>query len=244
MPILPALDSDGALFFDFDGTLVDLAARPEDVCVPPGLAADLQAMQRRCGGALAVISGRPVDQIDGQLAPARLPVAGVHGSERRDAAGRWHRAPLPSLEAARAVLEAFCVTRPALRLELKPGALALHYRGADDLADACAAAMQQALGSTHGTVLLHGKKVIELKAAAVDKGRAVLAFMAESPFVSRRPWCFGDDVTDEAAFAAVLARGGVAVKVGDGDSIAPWRLSAPASLREWVHHQAHAGAPA
>jgi trehalose 6-phosphate phosphatase len=236
MPSLPLPEADSAFFFDFDGTLVDLADRPEAVQVAPGLARDLLALQRRAGGALAIITGRPVAQVDARLWPAQLPSAGVHGAERRAADGRWHRCPLPALDGAAARLEAFCADHPGLRLERKPGALALHYRGADAFADAALRAMEDAQARTvdGDLVLLHGKKVIELKPAAVDKGRAVAAFMAEPPFAGRRPWCFGDDVTDEAAFEAVLAWGGVAVKVGAGASVATGRLDDPAALRAWL----------
>jgi trehalose 6-phosphate phosphatase len=83
-------------------------------------------------------------------------------------------------------------------------------------------------------VLLEGKMVIELKSADADKGRALLAFMAEPPFAGRQPWFFGDDVTDEAGFEAVQRLGGVAVKVGEGDSVARWRLAGPQAVRDWL----------
>jgi trehalose 6-phosphate phosphatase len=141
---------------------------------------------------------------------------------------------LPDLGAAIELVRAFASARPALALELKTGAMALHYRGDETLAEACLALMQEAHRRSPGTMLLHGKKVIELKPAAADKGRAVRAFMAEAPFAGRQPWYFGDDVTDEAAFEAVHALGGVTVKVGEGDTGAAWRLSGPAALRSWL----------
>jgi trehalose 6-phosphate phosphatase len=92
---------------------------------------------------------------------------------------------------------------------------------------------------------MHGKKVVELKPAAADKGRAVRAFMAEPPFAGRRPWYFGDDVTDEHAFDAVRALGGVTVKVGPGETLAAHRLPDPDAVRQWLRAQVAAGlAPA
>lgn len=234
MPCLPPLPADAALFFDFDGTLADIAPRPEAVCVAPGALRALAALQRHLGGALAVISGRPVAQIDHHLQPLRVPAAGQHGAERRDAQGVWHRVPLPDLAPLLPPLQALVQAHPALVLEVKTAALAMHWRGDPAQADTCRAAMRAAHAGLPGMSLMEGKMVMELKPAAADKGRALQAFMAEAPFAGRTPWFFGDDVTDEAGFAAVLALGGVAVKVGSGDSAAPWRLPDPAAVRAWL----------
>lgn len=245
MPNLPPIEEDDAFFFDFDGTLADIAAHPEAVWVDAGVPPALLALQRLSGGAVAVISGRPIAEIDQHLHPIALMAAGVHGVERRAPDGAVSRLPLPDLAAARAALQAFCDAHPGARLEAKPGALALHYRGADALEAACLAAMAQARDSVQGVsmVLLHGKKVVELKPAGADKGRAVAAFMAEPPFVGRRPWFFGDDVTDESAFDAVQALGGVAVKIGPGDTVAAHRLPDPGALRAWLYAQTPPHAP-
>ena len=238
MQTLPRAEGACAFFFDFDGTLSDLAERPEAVRVDPGVPLALARLRVRCEGALAVISGRPVAEIDQHLWPETLPAAGVHGAERRCADGRWQRLALPEVELALPELAAWCAARPGLRLERKPGALALHFRAAESLQPECLAAMQRAQRRVPGTVLLEGKMVVEMKPAAVDKGRALRAFMAEPPFAGRRPWFFGDDVTDEAAFDAVHALGGVAVKVGAGATRAPWRLADPAALRAWLERAA------
>ncbi|MCB1995471.1 MAG: trehalose-phosphatase [Burkholderiaceae bacterium] len=234
MPCLPPLPADAALFLDFDGTLADIAPRPEAVSVAPAVLQALAALQEHLGGALAVISGRPVAQIDHHLHPLRVPAAGQHGAERRDAQGLWHRVPLPALAPVLPPLQALVLAHPALVLEVKTAALAIHWRGDPAQADACRAAMRAGHASVPGMSLMEGKMVMELKPAAADKGRALQAFMAEAPFAGRMPWFFGDDVTDEAGFAAVQALGGVAVKVGGGDSAAPWRLPDPAALRAWL----------
>lgn len=234
MTPLPPWPVAAACFFDFDGTLADIAPRPESVHVDPRVPAALQALQMRCGGALAVLSGRPVAQIDHHLSPARLPAAGQHGAERRRADGSWQRIPPLPLAPVLPPLQALVQAEPALVLEVKTSALALHYRNAPARAADCRAAMTAAQARVPGTVLLEGKMVIELKSADADKGRALQAFMAEPPFAGRQPWFFGDDVTDEAGFEAVQRLGGVAVKVGEGDSVARWRLAGPDAVRAWL----------
>ena len=230
----PLPDRGSALFFDFDGTLTDIAEHPDAVIVAPDIPQRLAALARALGGALAVVSGRPVDEIDRWLQPLRLPVAGVHGAERRGADGFLRRIATPDLTPARQLVEALVHREPALRLELKPGALALHYRQADALEDECLATMAEAQRRVEGLALLCGKKVVELKPRRASKGQAVRAFLDEHPFRSRRPWVFGDDVTDEVAFEAVLGLGGVAVKVGAGETLAPYRLADPAALHAWM----------
>ena len=240
MSDVPPIEGDCAFFFDFDGTLAEIAAHPEAVRVDAAVPTALQALLRQTNGAVAVVSGRPITEIDQQLSPAVLPTAGVHGVEHRDGSGQVTRLPLPELGGATAVLQAWCAEHPGARLEEKPGALALHYRGADALEAACLVAMTRARGMIKDVpmVLQRGKKVVELRPAAADKGHAVKVFMAEPPFAGRRPWFFGDDVTDEDAFSTVRAMGGVAVKVGPGDTRATHRLDSPEDMREWLLAQA------
>lgn len=230
----PLPDRGCALFFDFDGTLTDIAAQPGAVRVQAVVPQQLALLSRALGGAVAVISGRPVAEIDEHLKPVRLPVAGVHGAERRGPDGFLRRIATPELEPARCLLEALVARHPALLLEVKPGALALHFRQAEALEDECLATMTEAQRRVEGMALLCGKKVIELKPRRASKGQAVRAFLDERPFRSRRPWVFGDDVTDEVAFETVLGLGGVAVKVGAGESLAPYRLADPAALHDWL----------
>ena len=234
MTPLPPPPFEGAYFFDFDGTLVDIADQPEAVQVQPCVAQALLSLQRGCAGALAVVSGRPVAQIDQHLHPALLAAAGQHGAERRRADGSWERIAPPDLAAVLPPLQALVQAHPALILEVKSAALALHYRRAPSLAADCLAAMQAAQAGVPATVLLKGKMVIELKSTLADKGRALQAFMTEAPFCGREPWFFGDDVTDEAGFEAVQRLGGVAVKVGAGASVARFRLPDPAAVRAWL----------
>ncbi|MBX3654022.1 MAG: trehalose-phosphatase [Ramlibacter sp.] len=226
-----------ALFLDFDGSLVDLADQPESVVVPDSLGATLQSLSAYLGGALAVVSGRPIEQIDRFLAPLRLPVAGVHGAERRRADGSLALLPTFALDAVEQAAQALADRHTCLRVEFKRGSVALHYRQAPELADTCLAVMQAAIDQSPGLTLLHGKMVLEAKPGGVGKGHAIDAFMDEPPFAGRQPLFVGDDVTDEAGFGAVQRHGGLGVKVGPGPTLARHRLEDPQSLR---HELAHA----
>ncbi|MGS0741012.1 trehalose-phosphatase [Glaciimonas sp. GG7] len=247
----PLDDHDCALFLDFDGTLVDLAARPDEVVIPFELIASLRAVHTLLEGRLAIVTGRQIAQIDAMLAPLILPVAGVHGMERRNAEGVTHYFAYPddhfatvfsALETCAVQLAAI---HPGVIVEQKRGAVALHYRQAPALEALCKTAMQAALGTYPGIVLLFGKMVIEAKPANVTKGTAIRDFLAEPPFVGARPVFAGDDTTDEAGFDYVQQVGGIGVKIGKGASVAHARVASPQALRaelsRWVQQaqQAH-----
>jgi trehalose 6-phosphate phosphatase len=238
-------DTGCALFFDFDGTLVDLASHPGAVQVHPDVPTLLAQLAAALGGAVAVISGRPLAELDRYLQPLTLCAAGVHGAERRGADGHLRRVAFGELNEAIGTIQALCLRHPALRMELKPGAVALHYRQAPELEGQCLATMADALRVAQGMTLLRGKMVVELKPRRAGKGFAVRSFMDEHPFLKRRPWFFGDDVTDEAAFEVVQALGGVAVKIGQGETLATRRLADPVALRHWMERLTqHYGAAA
>lgn len=237
---LPQPQDRPAWFFDFDGTLAEIAPTPDAVRVPRG-AIDVITRLLDLDVAVAVVSGRPLAELDALLSPLRLPAAGVHGGERRDARGRMHRIATPPIDPALDLARALCrELDPALRLEHKPGAIALHYRQAPELEARCIALMERVAAEAAGMELLRGKMVVELKPAAVDKGRAVRAFLAERPFSGRRAWYFGDDVTDESALIAVQAAGGIGVKLGEGPSAAIRRLAGPAEMLRWMERAAAA----
>ncbi len=206
-----------ALFLDVDGTLVEIEREPGAVHVPERLCQILGDLQRATGGALALVSGRSLAQLDRLFAPLRLSAAGLHGLERRNLRTGVVRAkPDPSvLEAARARLAAFAERHAGVLLEDKGLTLALHYRNAPAQADAARAMAEAAVAASDGAlVLLAGKMVLELKPPGCDKGLAIAAFMGEAPFAGRRPVFAGDDVTDEAGFEAVNRRGGVTIRIG------------------------------
>lgn len=221
-----------ALFLDFDGTLVDIAPRPEAVVVPEGLIETLRRLHDGLGGAVAVISGRPIGQIDSFLHPLRLPAAGVHGAERRRADGSLALLQTPGLERVEAVAQNLAREHAGLQVEHKRGSLALHYRQAPALEALCVAAMQAAVDASEGLALLRGKMVAEAKPSGTSKGHAIEAFLQEPPFAGRTPVFIGDDVTDEVGFATVQRLGGLGVKVGEGASVASHRMANPVEMRE------------
>ena len=220
-----------ALFLDFDGTLVDLAEQPEAVIVPSGLVDTLGALDKYLGGAIALISGRPIGQVDEFLHPLRLPVAGVHGTERRGRDGTVTLLSTHPLELVEQAALALVAQHPQLRVENKRGSIALHYRQAPELEAPCLQAMQSAVEESPGLTLLRGKMVVEAKPGGASKGHAVEAFLKEAPFAGRMPVFVGDDFTDEVGFSTVQRMRGLGVKVGEGASVAWHRLESPAALR-------------
>ena len=226
-----------AWFLDFDGTLVDLDETPDQVRVEAEVLDMVRELDLAAGGAVALISGRRIEEIDRHFVPLRLSVAGQHGAERRSASGRLHRYPTNGRGIGRMhdILREWVERRPGLLLENKGSTLAVHFRRAPELAGQLGAFMQELVARTRGRYCLQGgKKVFEIRPSGTDKGSAVLAFMREQPFKGRMPVFVGDDISDESAFAAVLSLGGAAVKVGNGDSIAPWRLQSVAEVHAWI----------
>jgi trehalose 6-phosphate phosphatase len=241
-PILPApalVDvARDAVFLDIDGTLLEFAHGPDAVRVPSGLPARLQGLHRRLGGALAVVSGRALASIDRLLAPARLPAAGLHGLERRDAGGGLHIHPVDdaALGAIIAMLERDFASIPGIHLEAKGMAVAIHFRGAPDRADEIAARLGR-LGPALGPAfeIQPGAMVFEIKPRGADKGTAIAAFLAEPPFAGRRPVFLGDDLTDEHGFEAVNRRDGLSVIVGTRvPTCAGARLSGVEAVHDWL----------
>ncbi len=221
-----------ALFLDFDGTLVDIAPQPDAVRVPEALVDTIAKLHEYLGGAVAVISGRPIAQIDEYLAPLRLPVAGVHGAERRTAAGEMDLLSTPPLDLPERAAHGLAQRHPALRVESKRGSVALHYRQAPELEKQCVEAMREAVEQTPGLTLLRGKMVVEAKPGGASKGRAIEAFLGEPPFTGRLPVFIGDDITDEVGFSTVQRLGGLGIKVGEGATVAWQRLPDPRAFRD------------
>jgi trehalose 6-phosphate phosphatase len=231
---LPVPGTRHALFLDFDGTLVDLASQPEAIAVPPDLPEILAELSLRVGGALAIVSGRKLTDLDRFLNPLRLPVAAEHGAQRRLHTGETMMLATPDLrEVIRAAYQ-FAERHPGLQIEVKSAAVALHYRHAPELQARCLEFMCNAAESTPGVELLHGKCVFEIKPSGISKGTAINDFMKWRPFKGRLPIFAGDDVTDEAGFSVVQALGGVAIKVGSGPTLASHRCPSPAELLAWL----------
>lgn len=230
----PHLPANAALFLDFDGTLVGIAPTPEAIEVPSALVPLLSDLSDLLGGALAIVSGRQIDVIDRFLAPLRLPAAGEHGVQRRDAEGRMQEQHPPDLTQVLDTANELARVYEGLLVERKHAAIALHYRLAPQLEAVCRDALGRTIAGEPQLELMHGKFVFEVKPAGINKGVAIDAFLREAPFVGRVPVFAGDDTTDESGFAIVQPRGGTAIKVGSGESLARHRLDSPRAVFEWL----------
>lgn len=245
----PAAGSTGpswALFLDFDGTLVDLAARPDSVHVDPDLATTLAQLALSLGGALAIVSGRPIATIDAHLWPHRFDVAGLHGAERRVAgvvrSGHTHDGG--ALRRAVEILQRLALDEPRLLVEDKGLSVALHWRLAPAFEARALSTVDSALALAGPAYRIqYGHAVAEIVPAHASKGSAVDEFLTLPPYAGRRPAFFGDDLTDEAAFAAVNRHGGISVKIGEGPTAAGVRLATPEALRRRLADWAARGQP-
>ena len=206
------------LFLDIDGTLLDFAESPRLVTVDAEL---IELLNRAAGitnGALALVSGRSLAQIDELFAPMHWPAAGLHGLERRDAAGHLHRSTLDAseIEHARRQFEQIAWRHPQVEVEDKGLAVALHYRRAPALATELAREVDDIVASLGGNYRIQpGSCVFEITPRGASKADAVEAFLEERPFAGLQPLYAGDDLTDLAAFAAVERLGGWTVAVGN-----------------------------
>jgi trehalose 6-phosphate phosphatase len=228
-----------ALFLDVDGTLIDFAERPDAVRVPPELPSVLGAAARRVDGALALISGRTIADLDRLMAPLRLPASGVHGAEMRAApdapAAYVPGAIMPPLlvDAVRRTITRF----PGTMLEDKGVSLAVHYRGAPAAGTELRTALLRCvtLVGMAQLELMAGELVYEIKPAGFDKGSAVRDFMQLVPFAGRRPVFVSDHPIDQAGFDAAVALGGVGLSVGSRlPGTAGW-FTNPEAVRAWLH---------
>jgi trehalose 6-phosphate phosphatase len=237
----PPLDPLSALFLDVDGTLLEIAPRPELVRVPDGLSALIIRLSAGREGALALISGRSLAQLDQLFQPWQGAAAGLHGLERRRADGILDCVvdceSAAALDRLRPRLAALAADGTGLMLEDKVGTLALHYRAAPQREPEIRAVVE-ALDREMAPVLrlITGKMVVEFQPRSADKGRAIAAFLAEPPFLGRRPVFVGDDTTDEDGFAEIRGRRGIAVRVGPFDkaTVANYRLPTVKAALAWL----------
>ena len=226
------------LFLDVDGTLLDLAPRPEAVEVPTDLPDALAAAERRLDGALALISGRPIEQLDRLFAPLRLPASGTHGAEIRqsaDAPRTWlTEARLP--DSAWRDLLILLARFPGTFAENKDVGFAVHHRFAGAEEAELVAALREFIEalSQRELELSAGYRILEIKPSGLDKGTAIERFMAEKPFAGRRPVFVADDLMDRAGFDTALALGGFAFSVGaELPGLSGW-FQRPEAVRAWV----------
>lgn len=237
MPLGAVNAEEHAFFLDVDGTLLDLASHPDAVVVPEGLADILSSLRDAASGALALVSGRTVDRLDRLFDPARFAAAGSHGAQLRPAPEAGVEA-VPDLDAVLATeLKRTAHAFAGVFVEDKGPSLAVHYRACPSEGLALRRALEEVITAA-GFSLLPGHFVFEVKRAGYDKGSAVAALMRRPPFAGRTPVFIGDDVTDEAAFRAVSAAGGLAIAVGalrDGASAV---LAEPREVRRFLTHLA------
>jgi trehalose 6-phosphate phosphatase len=234
---MPPFRADWAFFLDIDGTLLDIEGHPDDVHAGRAEMDLVSGLLRATGGALALVSGRPLAGIDDLFRPLKLPIAGQHGAERRDSQGKRHRHrfAVQALQRAATPLREFAARNEGLVFEDKGASVALHYRLAPELGAAAQAVVQEAARAAGGAVEVQvGKMVFELKPAGCDKGRAIEEFMSEAPFAGRTPVFLGDDVTDEFGFRVVNRLEGHSIKIGEGPTEARWRLKDPAAAKGWL----------
>jgi trehalose 6-phosphate phosphatase len=231
---------DCAVLLDIDGTLLDLAPTPREVWVPPGLATTLNRLLMRAGGALALVSGRSLNDIDLIFAPEQYPAVGGHGAEMRlspDSESVATHAPPMDKELKRR-LAAIAKLSPGILLEDKGYSLALHYR----LAPHAEKAIYEAVSLIRADLpnapieVLPGKCVCEIKHSGFDKASGVRELMTHAPFKGRRPIFIGDDVTDESVFAIMPDMGGLAFSVGRRAQGVAYHFDEPRDVREWLAH--------
>jgi trehalose 6-phosphate phosphatase len=237
--MLPLLAPNAALFLDIDGTLVEFKDRPEDVRIPASLRDTIGALRDALGGALAVVSGRNLADIDRLFAPLTLAAGGQHGAEARltaCGAAETFAAPQAALASVSDRLAPFLAAHPGLHVERKGLSTAFHYRNAVEVGPALRVALEQAVAPVAATLdLLDSHLCYDVRARDANKGKAVERLMAVAPFAARVPVYIGDDWTDEDGFRVVLAAQGRAIRVGaPRETLATESLSDPAALQQWL----------
>ncbi|MFS0737698.1 trehalose-phosphatase [Sphingomonas sp. 1P06PA] len=241
LPRPPGLLSAGAsLLLDFDGTLVDLADRPDAVAFDPPLIALLGRLTGTFGGRIALVSGRSVAQLEHFLGGALggIALVGSHGAEMR--IGDRHLSPdrPASLAQAERIVRAQIGDRAGVVIEAKSLGIAIHYRMAPAL-EGEARALAERIATDTGLVVQDGKMMIELHAAGHDKGAGIAGLMRQPGFAGTKPIFLGDDLTDEAGFAVVATLGGMPVLVGPPrPTAARYRLADVAAVRAWLGYAA------
>jgi trehalose 6-phosphate phosphatase len=227
-----------AFLLDVDGTLIDFAPTPREVSVPAALRQSLRRLLERTGGAVALVSGRPLKELDLLFAPLELPIIGGHGAEIRPTpTGASHDVPVsPLSERLRRRLATIKGDDPRIILEPKEHSLAIHYRLVPDKEDLIRDAVRIACEelAPDSVEILPGKFVFEIKSTGFDKGTGVRELMRYPPFAGRRPIFIGDDTTDEAAIAVMPELGGIGISVGREVAGAAGCFDTPHEVRTWL----------
>lgn len=236
MKRLPNPSPSWAYFLDVDGTLIELADTPDAVHVDHLLLTLISNLHQKVGGALALISGRSLADLDHRLKIPWLPIAGQHGLERRDNFGNIHRHSISPISSELFIerLAPLMTRHPGLHIEHKGATLAIHYRLAPHLGGYLHRLLKCMVLQMKGLQLQPGKRVLEIKPSGYDKGSAIEEYTTQPPFIGRRPVFIGDDLTDEHGFAVVNRLDGYSIKVGVGRTCAHYRLNGIDSVRGWL----------
>lgn len=232
----PTLLDGKSLFLDLDGTLFDLIDRPDEVRADAATRDLIERVRARLDGRLAIVSGRSLAQMDAILGPIAqaIPLSGSHGSEHRWEGVEAHPARPAALDEVATCFRDFAADHAGLLVETKSFGVVLHYRRAPALA-AQVHLVARAQAARHALQLQEGNMMVELRMPGGDKGTAVQRLMTRPPMEGTRPVFVGDDVTDEAGFAAAIAMGGDAVLVGPPrPTHANHALPDPAAVRRWL----------
>jgi trehalose 6-phosphate phosphatase len=234
-----------AILLDVDGTILDLAATPREVWVPPSLRHDISRLSERTGGAVALVSGRSLNDLDLLFSPLQLPAVGGHGAEFRPQVGGEPelRRTAPLGAALKRKFATVAEIGPGIVIEDKTYSIALHYRLAPDLENLVKEAVTRicAENPSASIEILHGKSVVEIKQLGFNKGTAVRELMRLPPFADRHPIFIGDDVTDESVFEIISEFDGLAFSVGRTVEGVDGHFEKPEAVRGWLTRIADEG---
>lgn len=225
-----------AVFLDIDGTLADIVATPSQARIPASTLRDVAELSRRLDGALALISGRHLDDIDTMTGMATLAAAGIHGAQIRTRDGQQATDVniKDRIASIVSVLQAQLKHMEGIYIERKPLAVAIHYRACPQSEEHVVALVQEIVAQ-HATLKhITGKYVVEILPAIASKGAAIAHFMNLAPFQGRIPIFAGDDVTDEDGFIYVNTLKGVTIKIGSGPSNANFGFDGAEEFRRWL----------
>ncbi|MBM7122623.1 trehalose-phosphatase [Dyella kyungheensis] len=242
-PPLPGVDDRWALFLDVDGTLLDFADHPDHVYVDSRLSELIEDLYGTLDGALALVSGRSLDDLDDLFSHPPWAMAGLHGLELRGVDGRYRGVHIGASRRSlvRDIAGTIAGEFPGVLVEDKGMAVALHCRTSPQLFERLRERVREVLPSLAGYEMQPGNMVIELKPEGMDKGSAVANLMSAWPFRGRVPVYVGDDLTDEHGFSTANLQSGLSIRVGSREpSLARYSLSEPAAARAWLFRVLHA----
>lgn len=225
------------MFLDIDGTLIDIASTPNDVVIPQNLSKILENVTLRLDGALAILTGRPIADVDILLAPLAPVAAGIHGAEIRFfPSGDIANKARPVNARIEQAVQALSFQHPSVLIERKQQSIALHYRQAPEVAAHLESALLQILkDSENDLTIARGKQVLELVPKHISKGSALEEIMGYSPFAEKQPIMIGDDISDQSAFAVARRLGGKGMKVaGEQFSRSESDFDGPSDVLAWL----------